>query len=73
MVRNAQFHAVSLLVTGINKTTNAATLTYDPWGGGVRLPMMPGESWNAREAALLRMERASARTGGEVVREEGLG
>jgi hypothetical protein len=23
-------------VTGINKTTNAATLTYDPWGG-VRL------------------------------------
>jgi hypothetical protein len=28
----------------------------------VRLPMMPCESWNAREAALLRMERASART-----------
>ena len=24
--------------------------------------MMPCESWNAREAALLRMERASART-----------
>ena len=30
----AERHA--LIVTGINKTTNAATLTYDPWGG-VRL------------------------------------
>jgi hypothetical protein len=40
----------SRYVTGVNKTTNVATLTYDPWGG-VRL-----------DDALLLMERASAWT-----------
>ena len=57
----------SRYVTGVNKTTNAATLTYDPWGG-VRL-----------DEALLRMERASARTMAEEMaarwcgKKEGLG
>ena len=57
----------SRYVTGVNKTTNAATLTYDPWGG-VRL-----------DDALLRMERASARTMAEEMaarwcgKKEGLG
>jgi len=53
-------------VTGINKQRTLSvrccvTLTYDPWGRA-RLEVMPWESWNVRDAAWLRIERASART-----------